>query len=432
MALTGRVAVLVLLGAGPMLLRPQLSTAWLWLAVVAAAVLIDAALAASPSKLELSRSSQRRVRQHEQTTTVLTVRSGARRRVRAWVRDAWQPSAGTRGERHRLSLAPGQQAELETTLAPTRRGVRRTDRVTVRSFGPLGLAARQRSLTADGSVRVIPPFLSRRLLPSRLARLRELDGRTAVQVRGAGTEFDSLREYVRGDDTRSIDWRASARSRTTVVRTWQPERDRRVVLVLDTSRTSAGRVAGVPRLDSAMEAVLLLTALAGRAGDRVDLVAGDSRVRTRLRGAAGSPAASLRRTEEALAELEPRLVEADWDRLLAGVSSLGRERALVVLLTPVEPEVVLDGLLPRLPQLIRRHSLVVASVSDPEVAEVAARRGDARETYAAAAAEHELARRRETSALLGALGVEVLDRAADDLPAALVDHYLAMKAAGRL
>ena len=101
-----------------------------------------------------------------------------------------------------------------------------------------------------------------------------------MRVRGQGTEFDSLREYVRGDDVRSIDWRASARNRNVVVRTWQPERDRRVVLVLDTSRTSAGRVDDVPRLDSAMDAALLLAALAARAGDRVDFVAGDRRVRS--------------------------------------------------------------------------------------------------------------------------------------------------------
>ena len=103
-------------------------------------------------------------------------------------------------------------------------------------------------------LRVLPAFPSVRHLPSRLARLRELDGRAAVRVRGQGTEFDSLREYVDGDDVRSVDWRASARTRSVVVRTWQPERDRRVVLVLDTGRTSAGRVDDVPRLDSAMDA----------------------------------------------------------------------------------------------------------------------------------------------------------------------------------
>ena len=92
------------------------------------------------------------------------------------------------------------------------------------------------------SVRILPPFLSRKHLPSRLAKLRELDGAIPVLIRGQGTEFDSLREYVVGDDVRSIDWRATARRADVVVRTWRPERDRRVVIVLDTGRTSAGRV----------------------------------------------------------------------------------------------------------------------------------------------------------------------------------------------
>ena len=133
-------------------------------------------------------------------------------------------------------------------------------------------------------VRALPPFHSRKPLPSRLAVLRQIDGRSAVRIRGAGTEFDSLRDYVDGDDVRSIDWRATARRRAPVVRTWQPERDRRVVLVLDTSRLSAGRVLDMPRLDASMDAALLLAPLASRAGDRVDLVAGDRRVRARVSG----------------------------------------------------------------------------------------------------------------------------------------------------
>src|SRR5690606_21312966 len=135
------------------------------------------------------------------------------------------------------------------------------------SYGPLGLAARQATIAAPGRIRVLPPFNSRRHLPSRLARLRELDGRTSVMIRGQGSEFDSLREYVRGDDVRSIDWRATARRRDVVVRTWRPERDRRIIIVIDTGRTSAARIDDELRLDTAFESSLLLSALASRAGD---------------------------------------------------------------------------------------------------------------------------------------------------------------------
>ena len=128
-----------------------------------------------------------------------------------------------------------------TRLHPVRRGDLHCATLAVRAIGPLGLAGRQRSMAAAAGVRVLPPFLSRKHLPSRLARLRDIDGQIPVLVRGQGTEFDSLREYVPGDDVRSIDWRATARRADVVVRTWRPERDRRVVIVLDTGRTSAGR-----------------------------------------------------------------------------------------------------------------------------------------------------------------------------------------------
>jgi uncharacterized protein (DUF58 family) len=251
-----------------------------------------------------------------------------------------------------------------------------------------------------------------------------------VRVRGQGTEFDSLREYVRGDDVRSIDWRASARNRSVVVRTWQPERDRRVVLVLDTSRVSAGRVGDVPRLDSAMEAALLITALAARAGDRVDVVAGDRRVRSRLRLAGARDATS--RLEDALAGLFPEIAEADWTGLAGAVQSFGRQRALVVLLTPLEPSAVEEGLLPVLPVLVAHHRVVLASVQDPEVKRLAGRRSGLDEVYAAAAAEQTLSRRRATADLLEVLGVHVIDVPGEALPPALADHYLSLKARGLL
>ncbi len=273
---------------------------------------------------------------------------------------------------------------LHTPLQPVRRGDLHAHGVTVRARGPLGLASRQRTVAVPGVVRSLPPFESRKHLPSRLARLRDLDGRSAVRVRGQGTEFDSLREYVRGDDVRSIDWRATARNRNVVVRTWQPERDRRVVLVLDTSRTSAGRVDDVPRLDSAMDAALLLAALAARAGDRVDFLAGDRRVRARLRATGARDAAST--LQDTMADLEPVIAEADWAALAGAVTALGRQRALVVLLTPLESSAVEEGLLPVLPTLTKHHRVVVASVKDPALDRLAASRAGIDEVYDAAAA----------------------------------------------
>ena len=430
MTLTGRVPLVLLLGIGALVVRPSAGTALWWVVAVLLLVGLDLLLATSPGTLEVTRRPVAQVRHGETTPADLLVLNTGRRRVRGVLRDAWQPSAGAHANRHRIDLTAGDQLRLTTSLTPTRRGDRQAGRITVRSIGPLGLAGRQRSRVLPGRVRVLPAFHSRKHLPSRLARLRELDGRAAVRVRGQGTEFDSLREYVRGDDGRSIDWRASARTRTTVVRTWQPERQRRVLLVLDTSRTSAGRVDDVPRLDSSMDAAQLLAALAARAGDTVDFVAGDRRVRARVRG--GSRTNALPQLVDAMADLEPVITEADWSRLSAAVVALGRQSALVVLLTALDPAAVEHGLLPALPALVHRHRVVVASVRDPELERMAARGDDAAAVYGAAAAEHVLADRARTADVLGALGVDVVDATAERLPVALTDHYLMLKGRGLL
>jgi uncharacterized protein (DUF58 family) len=430
MTITGRVPLLLLLGLVAVVLRPTVGTVWLWVTAVVLVTLVDVALAPAPRGITVERLPVDRVRAGQDSASTLVVGNGGSRRTTLQVRDAWQPTAGATRNRHRLRIAPGDHSLVTTPLRPTRRGELRALGVTVRTLGPLGLASRQTTREVPGRVRSVPPFESRKHLPSRLARLRDLDGRSAVRLRGQGTEFDSLREYVRGDDVRSIDWRASARNRTVVVRTWQPERDRRVVLVLDTSRVSAGRVDDVPRLDSAMEAALLLTALASRAGDRVDVVAGDRRIRTRLRLAGARDATN--RLEDALALLQPEIAEADWTALAGAVQSTGRQRALVCLLSPLEPSAVEEGLLPVLPVLVRHHRVVLASVRDPELERMARSRDGLDEVYAAAAAEQTLARRRRTADLLGALGVDVIDVPADALPPALADHYLSLKARGLL
>ena len=233
-----------------------------------------------------------------------------------------------------------------------------------------------------------------------------------------------------GDDVRSIDWRATARRRQVVVRTWRPERDRRVLIVLDTSRTSAARVGDEPRLDAAMDAALLLAALASRADDRVDLVAIDRQVRARVLGQSGG--ALLPALVEAMAPLDPVLVEADWTRIVTEVSARVPQHALVVLLTALDAAAVEEGLLPVAARLADRHTVVVGSVSDPTVAELAGRRGDAVAVFDAAAAVRGELDRLAVTAGLERAGVHVVDGSPAELPPRLADSYLALKAAGRL
>jgi uncharacterized protein (DUF58 family) len=437
MALSGWFVALVAAGVVPVVLLDGWYGLLAWLGVVVLLAAGDLALAGSPRRLRFARRTPPRMRLGETEEIVLLVENGGERTVRGVLRDAWQPSAGIRPSRHRIALPPGERRVLRARLTPVRRGERTAAQVTVRSFGPLRLAARQASIRVPGTVRVLPPFSSRRHLPSRLARLRELDGRTSVMVRGQGTEFDSLREYVRGDDVRSIDWRATARRRdpatggaTLVVRTWRPERDRRVVIVVDSGRTSAARIADEPRLDTAFEASLLLAALATRAGDRVDLVVYDRRVRGRVQGAAGADL--LAKMVDAMAPIEPELLETDWAAVPALVRQATSQRALVVLLTSAQTPGSSRSLLTTLPELTRDHTVLVASVADPDVLQATRERGDRAQVYRAAAAERAVLDATRVAAAIRQLGAEVVTGSPADLPPAVADAYLALKAAGRL
>ncbi len=430
MALTGRAAIAALIGALVVLAARTAAAVLLVDVVILAAIIADLALAGSARLVSFTRAGDTRIWLGAAGTVTLTLRNQGRRPVRGVVRDAWPPSAGAEPTRAPVRIAPGAWATVTTTLTPTRRGDRLPGRVTVRSFGPLGLAARQASHVVPGPVRVLPRFASRKHLPEKLARLRQLSGQHRALLPGQGSEFDSLREYVIGDDVRAIDWRSSARHADLMVRTWRPERDRRIILVLDTGRTSAGRVGGVPRLETSMDAAMLLTTLAARAGDQVDLIAVDRRVQARLPGIGRGSA--LPAFTSALAVLEAELTESDARLMVRTVLGLARQRCLVVLLTDLNAAAVEDGLLPRLPLLTARHQLLVAAVADPRLDEMTAGRADAAAVYGAAAAERARSERERTAALLRGQGARVVDAPPDRLPAALADAYLALKGSGQL
>lgn len=430
MALSGRFVVLALLGLLPVLLLPGWWTVLGVVGVLCALLGLELGLAASLRSIEVQRQDPGQVTLNGVAHSGLTVRNQGGRRLRGLIRDAWQPSAGAQDPVQPLDIPAGERRRVQVKLRPVRRGVLQAPHVTLRSYGPMQLAARQRTVPCPGSLRVLPPFHSRRHLPSKLRKLRELDGKAAVQIRGAGTEFDSLRDYVRGDDVRSIDWRATARRSAVVVRTWRPERDRRVVIVLDTSRTSAARIDDEPRLDTGMEAALLLAVLAERGGDRVDFLAYDRRPRAR----AGSAASGnlLGQLVQAMAPLEAELIEMDWQGIPGQVRAVSAHRSLVVLLTSLEGGAPEEGLIPVATRLAGQHVVVVAAVRDPLLGQMLGERDTAAGVFRAAAAERTLLEREAVTAQLRQHGVEVVDAEPHQLPPRLADMYIRLKAAGRL
>lgn len=410
MAFSWRAALLAAAGLPLVILFPSRTMVWAWLLCVAALSLIDAVVAQSPRHYTIERHVIGPIRADQTTTSTVTVRSPFSRGSRIEVRDAWPPSLRPSPAHHRGAVAASSPATFVTTLAPERRGVRQADYVTVRVWGPLGIAARQVSIAVPCSLDVLPEFRSRRLLPSRLAQLQELEGSSAVILRGPGTEFDSLRDYVRGDDPRDIDWRASARAGDLIVRTWRPERDRHVMLVLDTGRASALLLGApkaaasststsehsdkvqrdtldlgvAPRLDAGIETALLMEALADKAGDKVHFLAVDRQVRARVSGMKG--ANLLNATARSLQNIGPSLDPIDWQLVTTEVRRTLRQRSLVILLTEIPPVGTDPEFLEAVSQMTASHTVIVASANDPTLPELLAARETSADIYTAAAA----------------------------------------------
>ncbi|MDR1806678.1 MAG: DUF58 domain-containing protein [Propionibacteriaceae bacterium] len=434
MAISGRVPLLLLLGLIPVVLWPAPWVVLAWAGLVAAVTLVDRALAVRPEALELARELPASVRLTERAQSSLTLTNPRDRAAALVVRDAWPPSAAPTGSRRVLRVRGGEAARLVTTLTPTRRGDLHAAAVTIRSFGPWRLGARQRHVRLDGTLRVLPEFRSRVHLPYRLARLREMDGQAAVHVRGQGTEFDSLREYQVGDDVRSIDWRASARAQKTMIRTWRPERDRHILLVLDTARWAAGRLGGGDtqvRLDAGIETCLLMGALGAASGDRLSLLAVDREVRARVTRVSGQ-GHTVAAFAQALSLVEPVVAEADWTLIAAQIGQVCSQRSLVILVTGLDPALYAEGLGLVLPTLAHDHRVVIAHVTDPGLDPRRRQITTATEAYDAAAADRLDLTTATLADRVGRLGVEVVTEPPDKLAPAVADLYLKLKATGRL
>jgi uncharacterized protein (DUF58 family) len=460
MVVTGRLAAVA---AGAALVVMLVLPSWLGVALSAGLLVVlagfDVAAAGRAEQLELSRVPLTTVRVGRATAVELTIVNRGTRTVRGLLWDDWPASThavaprATRSRGQPLRLPPNTKTRVATALTPIYRGDRVAGPVTLRLFGPLGLAGRQTRRTVPARVRALPPFRSERILSSKVRQLQHLAGRNLVNARGQGAEFDSFREYVAGDDVRAIDWRATARATDVLVRTWRPERNRHVLLLLDTGRISAGRVGGSAelggrhgggvgpggrhigtadgtRLDASIEAALLLAGLAAAAGDTVDLLAYDRAVRAEVRGAAGK---GLQATlMHALAGVVPALVDTDTTGLVRTAIQRTRRRSLVVWFTSLDGASVEENLLPVLPVLTHRHRVLLVSVTDPDIAAAAVRRGTLADIYTAAAAESRLAERALIRESLRRRGVEVIAAAPDRLPEALAKEYLELKQSGAM
>ena len=346
--------------------------------------------------------------------------------------DELAPSLGAGRRRLAVRVPARGQVRVATALRPTRRGRFTPTALTVRVTGPLGLAARQATRALPGELRVLPSFPSRGQADLRVNRARILEvGLRSARGRGGGTDFDQLREYAADDEFRRIDWSATARADRPIVREYRAERNQQVMVLLDNGRTMAGLVAGVPRVEHAMDAAMMITAVATRLGDRTGLVAFDRRVRAVVPPSAQRT--QLGAVTAALYDLEPALAESDFRGAFADAVARFHRRSLLVVLTELAESAVTETLLPALPVVARQHLVLVGAVRDPEVERLAAQPvHQAADAHARAAAIAALERRRRTVHLLRAAGATVVDAPPGRLAPELTDAYLHVKATGRL
>ena len=352
--------------------------------------------------------------------------------LRLSLADELAPSLRVADRRVAMAVPGRGRMTATTTIRPSRRGRFDVGELAVRVEGRLGLAARQDRMVRPSTLRVYPPFSSRDEAELRINKARILEvGLRSAKGRGGGTEFDAMREYGPDDEFRRIDWPSTARAGKPIVKTYRAERNQTVLLLLDNGRVMAGRVDDVPRVEHAMDAVMMLTAVSTRLGDRCGLVAFDREVRAVV--APSHSRAQLGRVTEAMYELEPQLVESDYAGAFVEARARFRRRALLVVFTELAEQAVADTLLPALPLVVRDHVVVLASVQDPAVVELArSRPSDPAGAYAKAAAIASLEERRRLTARLRGMGVTVVDAPPGRLAPELADAYLRVKATGRL
>ena len=359
-------------------------------------------------------------------------RNGASRRARLRVREI-RPDVlgGTLAPRQVVIAAHGETREALPVVA-VRRGHETAGGFAIDSEGPLGLGVRRSQLALPWEVRVYPALttLRRRAAVAQAVRRREL-GRQPLRRLGEGRLFESLRDFVPGDDPRLIDWKATARRRKLITRQFEAERRQQVLLVLDAGRLLTADVAGVARMDYVVQAALELAYAAAQHDDNVGIMVFADGVKhfvTPQRGRRG-----LKQVLDVLAEVVPTLVEPDYPGAFRYLAARNRKRALTVVFTDVIDRFASEALVANLATLRPRHLPLAVTLRNPELDGLASLRPETeRDAWRKAAAEELLRSREEALSVMRRAGVLVLDVPPTRAAEAVVDKYLELKRRGRL
>ena len=359
----------------------------------------------------------------------------APRRARLQVREVRPEILGGTQPPRTVGIPPRSATREHVPVVPLRRG-RETGGAggfVVDSMGPLGLGRHRARLPLPWDVVVYPPLVSVRLRASVAEALRRRDvGLKAIRKLGEGRLFESLREWVPGDDLRHIDWKATGRRGKVITRQFEAERRQHVLLVLDLGRLLTAEIAGgVSRLEYVVRAALELAYAAVQHDDNVGVMAFADGVQHFVAPQRGRLA--LKRVLDVLARVEPRLVEPDYPGAFRYLAARNRKRALTVLFTDVIDRFASDALVANVASLRPRHLPLAVTLQNPELNQVAALRPvAAHDAFRKAAAEELLRAREEALGRMRRAGVLVLDVPPARAAEAVVAKYLDLKRRGRL
>ena len=330
-----------------------------------------------------------------------------------------------------FALAGNSKANLSYTLLPRSRGAYRFHKINLRYLSSLGLFWRTLGVDADRDVKVYSDLMALKELSLKLSQSSEL-GDLRTRKRGHGTDFASLREYVSGDDTRNVDWKATARRGRPVVRIYEVEQEQTLMVLVDAGRMMMSDLEGISRFDHALNAALALVLTGLHRNDQVGFGIFADKPLLYLPPRRGK--AYMTRILEASCDVQPRMVEPDYTGALTFFASAQKSRSLMAVLTDLTDPTGSQTLLTGLSSLSPRHLPFCVTLRDRQIDQVAADRKLLQDgaIYRRAVATDLLVQRELAFSQLVRRGCMVLDCPPQELSEKIVDRYLEIKARGTL
>lgn len=394
------------------------------------AFILDALWAPAP-QLRIERRAPHRVSLGATTRETLLLENRGKLNARVRVTDDLPEILPRQdGDVREIVVPPGRDAKVEYEVRADRRGDAEFGDVHVRVLGPLGLAWRQRRVYRSDPVRVLPGVMEvrRYRLLGLHNRLREA-GFRPVRQRGEGGSFESLREYVRGDDPRTIDWKASGRRSRLIVRQYEAERRQNVVMLVDAGRLMTEKVGERERIDYALTAALLLADVASLHGDLVGLLVFADRVQQYIPPSRNA----ISTLAEALGSVHARMVEPNYPAAFTYLAKQLRRRSLLVAFTDIIDVQASSALVAHLGKAASRHLPIAVAIRNPDLentAQLAAKTEN--DVFRRAAAEELLQARAAALTQMQRSGVLIADSRPTDAVPNVVNRYLDVKRRGLL